>query len=298
MRTTLTLLALVTGCGTTTDPIVSDPATPTQDTEPAPDAPVDTDAPDIDTTEPEDTDDSTAPKDTAQPPDTSIQADTAETDAAADTGEPQDTASQIPIDTATVDSAWYDTGDTAGIPSTDTAPAAVVQSNSWYSATVADLPPGLAAGTTPTGFTDGDVIPNAFLTDQFGDDMQLYQFYGQFIVIDLFAQWCSGCQGMASDGEDWHNNPALADLVVLSIMAENITYDPPTVSNLQDWTTAFNLTHPVGLDSSNSLMPFAILGFPTYVLVAPDMTVASSLLFPPSEATLVAEMNAWLAANP
>ena len=57
--------------------------------------------------------------------------------------------------------------------------------NSWWHADEADVPAELEG----TGYKEGDIAYNFQLTDQFGDDMELYQFYGQVIVLDVFAEW-------------------------------------------------------------------------------------------------------------
>jgi len=55
--------------------------------------------------------------------------------------------------------------------------------NTWWHADAADVPDDLVG----TGWDVGDVAPDFTLLDQFGDEVQLYQFYGQVIVLDIFA---------------------------------------------------------------------------------------------------------------
>ncbi len=57
--------------------------------------------------------------------------------------------------------------------------------NSWWHAYADDVPGGLSG----TGWNTGDVAYNFTLQDQFGDSVELYQFYGKVIVIDVFAFW-------------------------------------------------------------------------------------------------------------
>jgi len=57
--------------------------------------------------------------------------------------------------------------------------------NSWYHV-MDDQIPGDLAGT---GYSQGDIAHNFTMVDQFGDDVELYQFYGQVIVLDVFAEW-------------------------------------------------------------------------------------------------------------
>ena len=57
--------------------------------------------------------------------------------------------------------------------------------NSWWHADTGDVPPGLQG----TGFDNGDIAHNFTLMDQNGDQVELYQFYGKVIVLDVFTYW-------------------------------------------------------------------------------------------------------------
>ena len=41
----------------------------------------------------------------------------------------------------------------------------------------------------PTGFSSGDVAANFQLEDQYGDNVQLWSFYGEVILVDMSAEW-------------------------------------------------------------------------------------------------------------
>ena len=57
--------------------------------------------------------------------------------------------------------------------------------NSWYHALESDIPEGLEG----TGFGAGDIASNIYFSDQYGDEVELYQFYGQVILLDVYAEW-------------------------------------------------------------------------------------------------------------
>jgi cytochrome oxidase Cu insertion factor (SCO1/SenC/PrrC family) len=57
--------------------------------------------------------------------------------------------------------------------------------NSWWHALESDVPADLEG----TGYGEGDIAYNFQLNDQYGNEVELYQFYGQVIVIDAFAEW-------------------------------------------------------------------------------------------------------------
>ncbi len=82
-------------------------------------------------------------------------------------------------DTGDDDSGDDDTGDD------DTGSNQYGPPNAWWHADVDDVPPNLAG----TGQSNGDIAHNFVLTDQNGDQVELYQFFGQVVVIDVFAYW-------------------------------------------------------------------------------------------------------------
>lgn len=64
-------------------------------------------------------------------------------------------------------------------------PADYGPDNTWSHATEDDVPAGLQG----TGWGPGDVAYNFTLQDQYGDEVELYQFYGKVVVLDIFAEW-------------------------------------------------------------------------------------------------------------
>jgi hypothetical protein len=58
-------------------------------------------------------------------------------------------------------------------------------SNDWWHARVSDVPTDMAG----TGWREGDVAYNFTLSDQNGDEVELYQFYGKVVVLDVYAEW-------------------------------------------------------------------------------------------------------------
>ena len=66
--------------------------------------------------------------------------------------------------------------------------------NSWP----AEEPPCLEA----EGFESGQVVPDIRLMDQNGDEVSLWQFYGDLIFLDFSAEWCAPCAVLAEGAEE------------------------------------------------------------------------------------------------
>jgi hypothetical protein len=65
------------------------------------------------------------------------------------------------------------------------AAAAYGPDNSWHHVMDDEIPADLGG----SGYGQGNIANNFTMIDQFGDDVELYQFYGQVIALDVFAEW-------------------------------------------------------------------------------------------------------------
>ena len=153
--------------------------------------------------------------------------------------------------------------------------------NSWFHADASEIPEGLAGN----GFHVGDTAHNWTFLDQHGDEVELYQFYGQAVLLDVFAEWCGPCQSHAPTGEDIWQEVMDRGVVILAMMQQTDDGEAPTSgADAARWADRFGLTHPVVADSDATAGEFADIGggFPTYPLLGPDMTIIYQDVYPPS----------------
>ncbi len=149
--------------------------------------------------------------------------------------------------------------------------------NSWWHAD--QLPEGLAG----TGYSSGDTAHDFRLIDQHGDEVQLYQFYGQVIVLELFVSWCGVCEELADFGEALWTELADHDMVYLSVMLEDYSGQPPSPEDAEEWAARFGLTHPVLADDGTGQRDYIQVGYPTFVIIDRDMTIIDPDFWPLDE---------------
>jgi len=153
--------------------------------------------------------------------------------------------------------------------------------NTWFHAAADAVPAGLEG----TGYLVGDTAYNFTLMDQYGDEVELYQFYGQVVLLDVFAEWCGPCVTHAPTGEEIWQDVQDRGVTILAMMQQNADGSPAeTPEDAARWADRFDLTHAVLADPTGNANQFQVIGggFPTYPLIGPDMTVIYQDVFPPS----------------
>ncbi|MGC6493993.1 MAG: MopE-related protein [Myxococcota bacterium] len=163
--------------------------------------------------------------------------------------------------------------------------------NSWPTADDGDIPADFLDGSELTGFFEGQRLPNIQFVDQYGDTVELYQFYGDFVLINL-ARWdASYGQSVAFpyDNQALHD-ANVPDLVMMTALFEPAmvyvdTYErhiPRSVADLQVFESMYLTNHLLVHDTSPTEWP--PFEYDRYVLVGPDLRVIDDNLASPAAA--------------
>jgi len=117
---------------------------------------------------------------------------------------------------------------------------------------------------------------NFSLKNQNDDTVELYDFYGKIIVVDLAAMWCGPCASMSQRSDDIVNQYGRENIEWLTLIVETEFGEPPSVEDLQRWADANGVTgHVLGADRSiidnTAQTGYPVSGWPTYVIIDREM---------------------------
>ncbi len=159
--------------------------------------------------------------------------------------------------------------------------------------------PNQAPETLPsaeTGFFPGQLLPDAQLVDQHGDDVRLWQFHGQIIVLDVSLVNCAPCQDLAEVAASHQAEYADQGVTLVTILAE----ENPTVDTLAAWDDRYQMGVPVLADPnqqySDAVTPLDM--FPRVLLIGRDLIVADQIQETFTDDNMRAHIDTMLESQP
>lgn len=167
-------------------------------------------------------------------------------------------------------------------PPQDTSPppdTTVGPPNSWPHALTSEIPPW---GILGEGWDDGMISLDFVGVDQFGDEVSLWQFFGNVVVINLAQDACGPCRDATTAHEDfWVDDGAALPIITLTVLVATPDGLPATGAQAAEWAGFNFATHPVVADTAGTLTQWASYGVPGAVLIDWDMRIIESRFVPP-----------------
>ena len=152
--------------------------------------------------------------------------------------------------------------------------------NRWYT----ESPP---SDLVEEGFGRQQVVQDLRMMDQFGDEVSLWQFYGQLVLLDISAEWCAPCKLLAEETEETWEDYEASGFTYLTLLAEDNSSNLPSTEVLDLWATEFEISQPVmspTVDYRPILVPNG--AYPKLILIGRDLRVIKSNINPPEDATV------------
>jgi thiol-disulfide isomerase/thioredoxin len=119
---------------------------------------------------------------------------------------------------------------------------------------------------------------NFSLKNQHGDTVELYDYYGKVVIVDLSAMWCGPCAGMAQVADMIVADYGTENLEWLTIIIDDEQGNPPDQDDLIRWASANNLeSHVLAGDRSfiatdaELKTGYPVSGWPTFVVIDEEM---------------------------
>ena len=146
-----------------------------------------------------------------------------------------------------------------------------------------------------SGFGFGETPPDMCMLDQFGNEVSLWQFYGQLILLDVSAEWCAPCQELASEVDHTWLDYDDQDFMYLTILTEDDNSAIPNQEVLENWATDFGITAPVLSDSENYRTQLVPTGaYPRLMLIDRTMKIAVDNVTPANDDNIRAKIEEHL----
>lgn len=127
------------------------------------------------------------------------------------------------------------------------------------------------------GLRVGETAPDLRVIDQHGDEVSLWQFYGDVVLLDISTMWCAPCQDLAQDTQSTSDHFAEDGFTYVTVLQQDVEGLEPSIEDLNLWADGFGIKSPVVSDSfgEHGTADAVINGqFPVVLIIDRSMGVA------------------------
>lgn len=97
-------------------------------------------------------------------------------------------------------------------------------------------------GVTWTAYDVGDVVENWTMTDQYGEEVDLYSFCGQHVVVALSAGWCGPCRYAAEEMQAKQDEYREQGVQFIEVITGDNSDELPSIDFLMGWDEQYGFT--------------------------------------------------------
>lgn len=92
-------------------------------------------------------------------------------------------------------------------------------------------------------YQEGDIMANLVLFDQYEQEVSLYAFCGNYVVVTQAAEWCGPCQQLAGTmaDEQAEIREEVPNFLFYEVLYQNSRGGNPGSRTLSDWSESFDL---------------------------------------------------------
>jgi thiol-disulfide isomerase/thioredoxin len=125
----------------------------------------------------------------------------------------------------------------------------------------------------------GDHPCNFALVDQYGDTFTLYDNYNTVIVLDFSTMWCSVCNNIAHDAQEFMDDYGSQDFLWVTVLIEDSVGESPGEKGAQDWADLYGIVDAAVVAGDRSLIDLTaesgwpVTAWPTIVILDRSMIV-------------------------
>ena len=149
--------------------------------------------------------------------------------------------------------------------------------------------------TVEEGFRVGETPLDLRMKDQYGNDVSLWQFYGNIILLDISAEWCAPCRILAEETEHTYQDYREQGFMYLTLLAEDELSQLPNQDVLTDWAEEFSITAPVLADTVDHRPQLVPTGaYPRLILINQNLRIEKANITPAEDSKIREEIEKLL----